>query len=313
MAAPQNTYASYDMVGIREDLSDMIYNIDPEDTPLYSSAPKTKATNTYHEWQTDNLRDSAENAHIEGDDTIATVSEPTTRLGNYTQIFKESAAVSGTDTGLNKAGRAREMRFQVVKKSKVLKLDIEKALFANQARDAGSGSTPRKLAGLPAWITTNVDAGSGGSDPTGDGTDARTDGTQAALTQARFDSVMRQMWDNGAKPQMVYLSSFQMEKALDFVGNNNQRNTQSSGRVSNDIVLYQTPYGQVRWTMSREHRSRDVFIVQPNMISIANLRPMRNSELARTGDSEKRQIITELTLRVNNEKAHGIIADCTTS
>ena len=106
MAAPTNTFTSYDAVGIKEDLSDVITNISPEETPLYSAMKKTKATNTYHEWQTDSLRSSAVNANIEGDDTTAEARSATTRLGNRTQIFKNAVSIPDTDEGLSKAGRA---------------------------------------------------------------------------------------------------------------------------------------------------------------------------------------------------------------
>lgn len=313
MAAPTNTYTSASMVGIREDLSDIIYDISPEETPFYSTSPKVKASNTLHEWQTDALRASADNAHLEGDDTVATASTPTVRLGNYTQIFKEAATVSGTDTGLTKAGRQKEMKYQVLKRSKELKLDIEKALFANTAK-VGSGI--RRLAGLPTWLTTNTDVAAGGSDATGDGSDTRTDaGTPAAFSQTRFDTVMQSIWDSGGKADCVYLSSFQMNVALGFDGNNNQRPTlpAKEGKVINTMVAYQTPWGTVDFIMTRENRSRDVFILQKDMFAIANLRPVKNTELAKTGDSEKRQIVAELTLECRNEAASGMIADCTTS
>lgn len=113
MAQPTNTFSSYDAVGIREDLSDVIYDISPEETPFYTKCAKTKVSNTLVEWQTDALRASADNAHIEGDDTTAEARTATTRLNNRTQIFKNSVVIPGTDVGLNKAGRAREMAYQV--------------------------------------------------------------------------------------------------------------------------------------------------------------------------------------------------------
>lgn len=311
MAAPTNTYASYDQVGIREDLEDTIYNIDPDDTPFYSMVAKTKAKATQHDWQTDALRASADNKHLEGDDTIATARTPTVRLNNQCQIFKESATISGTDTGLDKAGRAGEMAYQIVLATKEMKLDIEKALFSNNAKVARDSSTAGELAGLPAWLKTNTSNGSGASDPTGDGSDARTDGTQRAFTQTLFDGVMQEIWVAGGKPDCVYLSSGQMDAALGFTGNNNQRNTAGEGKVSNTMTFYSTPWGQVKWVMSREHRARDAFIVQKDKWAVANLRPVKNSPLAKTGDSEKRQIVAELTLVSRNEKASGAVYDLT--
>ena len=107
MAQPGNTFDSYDAVGIKEDLSDVIYNISPEETPFYTKSRKTTASNTLHEWQTDSLRASTTNAHIEGDATTAEARTATTRLGNYTQIFKNAVVVPDTDEGLDKAGRAK--------------------------------------------------------------------------------------------------------------------------------------------------------------------------------------------------------------
>ena len=318
MAQPSNTFDSYDAVGIREDLSDIITNISPEETPFYTKSSKTKARNTLVEWQTDSLRASAANAHIEGDATTAEARSATTRLGNYTQIFKNAVVVPDTDEGLDKAGRAREVAYQTLKIAKEQKLDIEKALFDNNARAAGNSTTARELAGAPAWITTNTDFGANeGADPTGDGTDARTDETTTlvAFSQARFDGVMQSIWEEGGKPDTVYLSAFQMNVALGFTGNNNQRSAVQAGdeRVIKSLAVYVTPWGSVEFMPSRENRSRDIFIMQDDMWEIASLRGTKNVALAKTGDNTTRQVVTELTLCAKNEAANGGIFDNTTS
>ena len=310
MAQPANTFDTYDSVGIREDLSNVIHNISPEETPFYSKAAKKAAKNTLVEWQTDSLRASAVNAHIEGDATTAEARAATTRLGNYTQIFKNAVVVSDSDDNVDNAGRAKEIAYQTLKIAKEQKLDIEKALFANNARAAGNSTTARELAGAPAWLTTNTVAGAGG-----DGTDARTDGTQAAFSQANFDTVMQSIWVAGGKPDTVYLSAFQMNVALGFTGNNNQRSSVQAGdeRVVKSLAVYVTPWGTVEFMPSRENRSRDVFIMQDNMWEVASLRGTKNVALAKTGDNTTRQVVTELTLCAKNEAANGIIADCSTS
>lgn len=200
-------------------------------------------------------------------------------------------------------------------------MDIEKALFDNNARVAGNSTTARELAGAPAWMFTNTDFGDNeGADPTGDGTDARTDETTTlqAFSQTRFDSVMQSIWEQGGKPNTVYLSAFQMNKALGFTGMNNQRSTigasvGGTNSVINAVDVYVTPWGTVDFMPSRENRSRDVFIMQDDMWSVAVLRPTKNMELAKTSDSTRRAIVTELTLVCNNEKASGGIFDNTTS
>ena len=320
MAQPTNTFDSFDAKGLKEDLEDVIYSISPEESPFYTACPKVKATNTLHEWQTDTLRSSAVNAHIEGDDTVAEARTATVRLQNYSQIFKNAVVISQTEDNLDKAGRAKEMAYQVMKIAKEQKLDIEKALFANQARVIGSSTAARKLAGAPAWLTTNVNFVTGGTpsgaSPTGDGTDARTDdGTPTAFTQAKFDDVMQDIWASGGKPDTVYLSSFQMNAALGFTGNNNQRSTVQAGdeKVVKSLAVYITPYGSVEFKPTRENRSSDIFIMQDDMWSVGVLRGTKNQALAKTGDNEKRQVVTELTLICRNEKASGGIFDNTTS
>ena len=289
-----------------------------EETPFYTKARKTTARNTLVEWQTDSLRASAANAHIEGDATTAEARSATTRLGNYTQIFKNAVVVPDTDDGLDKAGRAKEIAYHTLKIAKEQKLDIEKALFDNNARVAGNSMTARELAGAPAWLVTNVDfqSGDSGANPTGDGTDARTDdGTPTAFSQTKFDSVMQSIWENGGKPDTVYLSAFQMNKALSFTGNNNQRSAVQAGdeRVVKSLAVYVTPWGTVEFMPSRENRSRDVFIMQDDMWEVATLRPTKNVALAKTGDNTTRQVVTELTLVCKNEAANGGIFDNTTS
>ena len=318
MVQPTNTFSSYDAVGIREDLTNVIYDISPEETPFMSSCAKVGAANTLHEWQTDSLRASQDNAHVEGDDTTADSRSPTTRLGNYTQIFKNAVVVPGTDDATKKAGRGKDMAYHVLKTGKEQKLDIERALFLNQARVGGNDTTARRLAGVPTWLTTNTVFETGGApsgaDPTGDGTDTRTDNSvTVAFDQARFDSAMQSIWVAGGKPDTVYLSSFQMDVALGFVGMNNQRSTITATRNNNMVVrdfdLYVTPWGNVTFIPSRENRSRDVFIMQSDMWAIASLRGMKNEALAKTGDSNKRQVLCELTLESRNEAASGGVYD----
>lgn len=318
MAQPANTFDTYDAIGIREDLSDMIYNVDPSDTPFYSKCGKTKAKNTLVEWQTQALRNSAVNAHIEGDATSANAVTPTVRLGARTQIFKNAVVVSDTDEAVDNAGRAKEMAYQTLLIAKEQKLDIELALFANQGNVVGSSTAARKTGGVPSWLISNVDfvSASSGANPTGDGTNARTDsGAPTAFTQAKFDGVMQEIWQEGGKPDTCYLSSFQMNVALGFVGNNNQRSGVQAGdeTVVKSLAVYVTPWGTIQFHPSRQNRSRDVFILQDDMWQTSILRGTKNVALAKNGDNTTRQVTTELALCSKNEKANGAIYDNTTS
>jgi hypothetical protein len=312
MTQPTNTFDSYDYSNsIREDLSNIITNVDPDETPLYSKSSKGKATSTNTEWLTDALRASANNAHIEGDDTTAEARTAQTRVGNYTQIFKNAVVIPDTDEGLDNAGKGRAMAYEVMKVAKEQKLDIERALFLNNAKVAGNSTTARELGGLPTWLTTNISEGSGATSATGAGAAARTGGTARALTQTIFDGVMESVWNSGGKPDTVYLPSSQMNVVLGFTGSNNQRATidASKTKVVNVTDVYMTPWGTVEFKMDREMGTDQMFVVQSDMIEIPHLRGMKNVALAKTGDNEKRQVTCELTLKVRNEKALGGIYD----
>ena len=316
MAQPDNTFDSYDAAGIREDLENVIYDVSPEETPFYTTCKKVTAKNTYHEWQTDALRASGANAHIEGDATTAEARTATTRLGNYTQIFKNAVVIPDTDKGLDKAGRASEMAYQVLKIAKEQKLDIETALFDNNARVAGDATTARELAGTETWFTSTIqNRGTGGAHAAGTGADARTDGTQTAFTQAKFDAIMQNCWDKGGKPDSVYLSAYLMNLALAFTGNNNQRSTVQAGdkKVIKSLDVYVTPWGTIEFIPSRENRGRTVHVMQDDMWAVAVLRGTKNVELAKTGDNTTRQVVTELTLVAKNEKSSGLGVDFSTS
>jgi hypothetical protein len=316
MAQPSNTFDSYDAVGIREDLANVIYDVSPEETPFYTTCKKVTASNTYHEWQTDALRSSSSNAHIEGDATTAEARTATTRLGNYTQIFKNAVVIPDTDKGLDKAGRASEMAYQTLKIAKEQKLDIEKALFDNNARVAGDATTARELAGTETWFTSTIqNKGTGGAHAAGTGADARTDGTQTAFTQAKFDAIMQNCWEKGGKPDSVYLSAYLMNLALAFTGNNNQRSTVQAGdaKVIKSLDVYVTPWGTIEFIPSRENRGRTVHVMQDDMWAVAVLRGTKNVELAKTGDNSTRQVVTELTLVAKNEASSGLGVDFSTS
>lgn len=309
MAQVANTFDSYDAVGIKEDLSDVIYNITPDDTPFYSACKKTKAKNTLVEWQTDTLRSSGANAHVEGDETAFEAATATTRLNNRTQIFKNAVIIADTDEGLSKAGRAKEMAYQTLKIAREQKLDIEKALFDNNAAVAGDSTTARELAGLGAWVKSNTNAATDGAD-NAIGAE-RTDGTDRDFTQALFDDVMQKVWTSGGNPDRVYLSPTNMNIALGFTGGGNSRRNIDAARetVYNSVDVYVTPWGTVEFTPSRECRGDDVYILQSDMWEVAVLRGTKNTEMAKTGDATKRQVVTELTLCAKNEASSGLVAD----
>lgn len=320
MAIVTNTFTRYSAVGIREDLSNVIYNISPEETPFISNISRENVKNTYFEWQTDALdAASASNAALEGDDISSfSAVTPTSRVGNYTQISRKDVIISGTVESVDKAGRRSELTYQLAKMGAALKRDMESALLANQAAVAGNTTTARRTAGLPAWLTSNTDFGTGGADPTVGSTPtaARTDGTQRAFTEALLKTVVAEVWTNGGTPKMLMVGSFNKQAASAFSGIATKFRDVPAGQQAQIIGaadVYVSDFGTINIVPNRFQRARDAFIVDPEYASLAILRPIQQMELAKTGDAEKRLMLVEYGLKVSNQAAHGIVADLTTS
>jgi hypothetical protein len=310
------TYQTYTAIGMREDLSDVIYNISPTDTPFMSSIGKTKATATYHEWQTDSLAAAALGGAVEGADASSITASPTTRIGNRTQIFTKSVAVAGTLEAVDKAGRKSEKAYQLAKVSAELKRNIELTLLSNQVAAAGNSSTARTLGGLQAWLNTNYDGGTDGVAGSG-GTTARVDGTDRTFTETILKTVVAEVYTAGGTPKVLMVNPAHKQLVSAFAGIAAQRYMAPSNEPTTIIGaadVYMSDFGTIsvvpnRFMNSTNAGDETAFLVDPDMAAVAYLRPFETIELAKTGDSEKTQLLAELTLEVKNQAAHGIIAD----
>ena len=315
MAQPTNTFDTYDSVGEREDLSDVIYSISPTDTPFLSSAAKTQSTAVLHEWQTDSLASaSTSNAVIEGDEATLDASTATTRLSNSCQIMDKTVVITGTQEAVDKAGRASEIAYQIAKRAKELKRDMEATLTGNQAEVTGNASTARKFGSLGAWVATNDDLSSAGSPASGGaGNTARTDGTQRAFTEASLKSVIKSVWNAGGDPSMIMVGPFNKQKLSGFTGNSTRFDAGADATLYTSVDVYASDFGQLQVVPNRFSRDRDAYVLDMNYWGIAFLRDFSMHELAKTGDTEKRQLLVEATLESRNEGASGMVADLTTS
>ena len=313
-------YKTYDTVGIREDLADIIYNISPTETPFMSGVAKTKATNTSHQWQTDALADVAANAAVEG----ATITYPsltsTTKETNYTQISTKAVQVSGTNDAVTSAGRNNELAYQVAKSAKELKRDMETALLSNVAAAAGDATTARTLGGVQTWIETNVDAGSGGSGA-GNGA-ARVDGTQRAFTEDQLKSVLRACFNEGGNPNMIMVGAFNKQKLSGFTGGSTRFDQAEDRRLVTSIDVYESDFGTLQVAPNRfirgangtvAKRGQDALILEMDYWAVAFLRDFSLQNPAQTADADQRFMVAEYTLESRNEKASGLVTDLTTS
>jgi hypothetical protein len=310
------TYQTYTAIGQREDLTDVIYNISPTDTPFMSSIGKTKATATFHEWQTDALAAPALGGAVEGADASSITASPTTRIGNRTQIFTKSVAVAGTLEAVDKAGRKSEKAYQMAKVSAELKRNIELTLLSNQVAAVGNSSTARTMGGLQAWLSTNGDFGVDGVAGSG-GTTARVNGTNRTFTEAILKTVVAEIYTAGGSPKVLMVNPAHKQLVSAFAGIAAQRFMAPSDAPTTIIGaadVYMSDFGTIsvvpnRFMNSTNAGNETAFVVDPDMAAVAYLRPFETIELAKTGDSEKTQLLAELTLEVKNEAAHGIIAD----
>ena len=316
MAAISGTYTTATAKGIREDLTEAIYNISPEKTPFISMIGRSKAKNTLHEWQTDALAAAdTSNFRNEGNDATFAAPTPTVRIGNYVQISDKTAIVAGTLETVDKAGRKSEMAYQLSLRSAELKRDIESIALSNQQ---ASGSDPRKTAGLPAWLKTNISKGSGGVDPvyTSLPNDDRTDGTQRALTEQMIKDVAQLCWNEGAEPSVIMVGGFNKTVISGFAGNADKTLNLAGakpGVIVQAMDVLVTDFGNLRVVANRFQRARDLFILDPDMMSLMFLRGFKTHKLAKTGDAEKRLLNVEWGLKVNNEKSQGAVYDLLTS
>lgn len=322
MAVVSGTSTRYNIVGDREDLANSIYDISPVDTPFFSSAKRGKAKSTFHEWQTDSLAAATTaNAYVEGDEASFSTPSPTVRVGNYTQISRKTLIVSDTLEEMDLAGRKSEMAFQLAKQSKEIKRDMESIFLSNQAANAGGLATPRRLASMGAWLKTNVDLATNGANPaytSGAPMTARTDGVGVrAFTQTILKSVIQQAWTNGGEPRTLMVGPYNKTVVSGFEGIAETVVNVGTGTGPTTILaaadVFVSDFGKVRVIPNRFQRERDAWLLDFSLISVPYLRSFRTKNLAPTGDAEKKMLVVEYTLRVNQEAGLGLAADLTTA
>lgn len=311
MALPADTLSSFTAVGNREDLSNIVYDISPTETPFLSAIPKVKATGTKHEWQITALTAaSGVNKVLEGDDATTDAATVNTRVYNYRQISDKVARVTGTQEAVDNAGKKAKMAAQMEMRMKELKRDVETRLLGNYASAAGNATLAPECAGLQAWVKTNVDDAADATASAGNGTDIHTDGTARALQESQVEAVLALAWSNGGNPTIGILNSFQKRKFASFSGSSTKTSNGDAKKVVNSVDIYIDPLGnEVRLVPCRQCPTDVIYFVDPEMAKFAVLRDFRQYDLAKTGDSERKQIIVEATLEVCNEAAHAAVYD----
>ena len=313
-----NTFTSFDAKGIREELANVISNIAPEETPFTSNVGAENVSNTFFEWQVDDLAAVDVTPVIDGDDVASfDATTATVRVGNYTQIRRRSMIIADNLGFQDLAGRNDEVAYNLAKRGKEIKRDLETIYTGNTARSAGSASAGRVTAGLGAWIATNVNKAGDGTNPTAvDGSDARNDGTQRDFTEAMLKDVMQKAYTEGGNPSMLMVGPYNKTVVSGFAGIAAQRYqapTDGPTTIIGAADVYLSDFGALTVVPNRFSRERDAWCLDTEYASIATLRPIQAVDLAKTGDAEKKMLICETGLKVTNEKAHGLIADLNVS
>ncbi len=319
MAVPTDTRETYGAVGIREDLSNIIYNISPTDTPFMSSIGKGSASNTLFEWQTDSLVAAAANRRAEGDDPSNIAADEPTRLNNYTQISSKTVQSSGSAEAVDFAGRKSTQAYQLAKRAKEIKRDMETMLLDTTVKAAGSSGVARATAAYQSWVgtgsaaTSNILDGDGsGLTNAADGTSVATPAFAGALTLAKLNTLIKRIWDLGGTPDTI-MTSGTKKQTLSSEGSNAvatlQTQTGSSGQATavNAVDVLVTDFGTFKLVPNRFCTESVAYVVDFDLWSLDYLRPFKTETLAKTGDSIKQMMIAEYGLRAKNGEGNGMI------
>jgi hypothetical protein len=291
-------FKTYEAVGLREDLTDVITNISPTDTPMLSRFGRTPVMARYHEWQTDSLASAAANTVVEGNDPDAPALTPTVRTGNYTQIARKVWRVTDTMEAVDKAGRNSEYSYQMAKKMKELARDIEYALV-NGTGNSGASGTAREVKGVLSFIATNVETG------TGTGSEA--------LTESMYNDLLQTIYDAGGNPDVTYANGWQKRKISAFSTPSTRNINAGDKKLVASVDVYESDFGLQTIILDRYMTTSVVAALEEDKWKVGFLRPVAHKRLPDNGGGPKGMVETEFTLESRNEAASGKITGLSTS
>tara|TARA_B100001093_G_C26860261_1_gene1029791 strand:+ start:2493 stop:3425 length:933 start_codon:yes stop_codon:yes gene_type:complete len=310
MAKVGNAFDTYSATANREDLSDVIYNIDPTATPFLSMIGTRNISNVVFDWQTESLPSPTGNGQLEGNEITRAAATASARVSNVAMIQSRDATVSGSQEASNAAAKKSELAHQMAISAKALKRDMEQALCQKGAKTTGNATTARVTGGLESWLTSNVSRGTGGS---GAGAGAApTDGTQRNLTETLLKGVLESMFTNGADLDTAIAGPVNKGKISGFTGRSSARQMIDSQTVEAAVSVYSSDFGELKIIPSNRSRDRSLLLVDPEFAKVSYLRNFETFDLAKVGDADTKVILSEFGLEVSNEAAHGVVADLTT-
>ena len=311
MAKVTNAFDTYSATADKEDLSNIIYNISPMQTPFMSSIGTRNVKNVVFDWQTEVLPTPSSSGELEGFELSRSAAQATVRESNVCMISKRDATVSGSQEVSDAAGKRSEMAHQLALMAKALKRDMEEALCQKGAKTTGDASTARVTGGFESWVETNVSRGTGGAGA-GNGA-APTDGTQRALTESLLKDVLQLSFENGGEPSLAICGPHNKQIISGFTGRSQARQMIDANTVEASVSIYSSDFGELQIVPSNRSRERSLLLVDPEFAKVAYLRNFQTVDIATIGDAETKMLVVEYGLEVSNEAAHGVVADLTTS
>lgn len=285
---------SYNATGNREDLSDIIKNISPDETPIYSVTGTESASNTLYSWQEEELRQPKDNAAVEGADFNVEAGQEPVNKNNYTQIFTQAYGVSNTEQTVKKAGIKDLMARRMRNAMKEVALDVEYAIVKNAAKVAGSATVGRKTGGIPALITTNINANGG---------------TPRALTEDLFNNTLQAAWSKGGKPDKVFVSGTNKRNISKFTGSSTKNVDAKDKRLVASVDVYESSFGIVSIIPHRQIANDNIPFLQTDMLDMHVLRPFSKTDLKPNGDRKEAAVVGEMGFVVRAEKSCAILED----
>lgn len=321
MTVATNTIQAVARIGIREDLSDRIGELFPDDCPFQKAIGSESASQVYHEWQTDALTAaSAQNKTIQGDDLTNDSRANTVRQGNYSQIMKKVVGSSTTMEASKTAGRASELGRELMKAGRELKTDAELRFTGNFAAVAPAAGVAGETAGALCFMRAHSYKGAAGTDPTYSGgttvgypNAAAGNGTQRTYTEALLKTALADIWVSGGNPKLVITDVAHKQIAAGFAGLATARRESGDKRLT--IVagadFYVSDVGEVQFVPSRFCSARDALIIDPDYWAVATLDALKIGDLARTGLATRKEMHQEVALVCRNEAASAVIRDLT--
>lgn len=317
--APTNTYLEPTAPNVIEDLADVIYMIDSDETPLVSMLDRVGSEQTLTEWLVQELNPAANVPQPEGFQAAMSPPKKPLRLNNVCQILARTTAVSGTMRVTNQVGEEEYIR-QMLLRGREVRRDLELAITSESVKTTAD---PRALAGLQTWCTIGSVGAATGAFPAGDGTNGHTAGTLRDLTIQMVEDAMMANFNAGQVPSVAIMSAnikkwwsnmaATVPSATNPIVQDNilQATMPTPVTVNAAVDVYRGNFGTLQLVPDRFIPAHVVELISPEFLELAPLpgRDMEEEELGKTGDNTQGFILWEGTLRVTAPKAHSVIWD----